>query len=297
MRYLNNYLRISLILFVVFASSLEAKAQLTDLARIEYTYFPQASSENSFKRFKTLLNFPWKVGKDKYIVTGVEYSNVNMELKDGYPFVASDFERLQSFKFTLGYTFRFSERWRFGAVVNPQLASNFEDGIIGDDFLLNAAIYFIRERRNKAKDSREGRLILGIQYNTVSGIPLPLPYVNYHKEINDTWAYTLGVPKTNLKYKINNSNVLQAFVTLDGFYSNIQKEVAIENNIAESISMTTILSGIGYEHFFNEHILFYFYSGYTLMNNIRLRDADLDDVYTINDTNTLYIRGGIKFKI
>ncbi|WP_220399459.1 DUF6268 family outer membrane beta-barrel protein [Galbibacter sp. BG1] len=282
---------------LLFSLTSIVNAQLTDLARVEYTYFPQASSENSFKRSRALFNYPWKIGEDQYLVTGVEYANVNMELKDGYPFDAGEFDRLQSFQFSLGYTFKFSEKWRFGAVVNPQLASNFQSGIIGDDFLLNASIYFIKEREDKSRDSEEGRLILGIQYNTVSGIPAPLPYVNYHKDFSEHWAYTLGVPKTNLKYKINENNVLQAFVTLDGYYANIQENVILGYETAESISMTTVLSGLGYEHFFSDHILFYFYSGYTLLNNIRLRNGDMDDVYTINDTNSMYIRGGLKFKI
>ena len=66
---------------------------------------------------------------------------------------------------------------------------------------------------------------------------------------------------------------------------------------ADNISMTVLLSGLGYEYQFTKHLVFYVYAGYTILNDIRLRDANDDDVFTINDKNSFYARSGIKFKI
>ena len=67
--------------------------------------------------------------------------------------------------------------------------------------------------------------------------------------------------------------------------------------MAENISMTTVLGGLGYEHYFTDHIMFYGYAAYTISNDFRLRDNEREDIYTIEAKNTLYFRTGIKLKI
>ena len=69
---------------------------------------------------------------------------------------------------------------------------------------------------------------------------------------------------------------MQAFATLDGFYANLQEDRTITgtNDVAENISMTIVLAGLGYEYNFTEHFVYYLYAGHTLMNDIRLRDED-----------------------
>jgi hypothetical protein len=54
--------------------------------------------------------------------------------------------------------------------------------------------------------------------------------------------------------------------------------------IAENISMTVILGGLGYEHYFTDHLLlFYGYGAYTLTDDFRLLRQQENDIYTIND--------------
>ncbi|GHA28361.1 hypothetical protein GCM10007103_07450 [Salinimicrobium marinum] len=88
-------------------------------------------------------------------------------------------------------------------------------------------------------------------------------------------------------------------MTLDGFYANIQEDRVFSNSnkVAENISMTIVLGGVGYEYNFTKHLVYYLYAGYTLMNDIRLRNDDKDDVLEVNKVNTFYARSGLKFKI
>ncbi len=85
------------------------------------------------------------------------------------------------------------------------------------------------------------------------------------------------------------------------FLGNIQNNIIFTSNntqyVAEFISMTTAFSGIGYEYYFSEQLLFYVYGGYTFYNEIRLTDGDRNNVFVFNDENTVYFRTGIKFKI
>ncbi|WP_037374010.1 DUF6268 family outer membrane beta-barrel protein [Salinimicrobium xinjiangense] len=286
---------------VIFSSG-NIQAQSTDLGRIEYTYFPQSDSDNSFRRFRTFINFPIQVGREgSYLVPGIEYENINFKYKDLSPFSnMEELDRYQSFQLSLGYTFPLNNDWRFAASAGGMLASNFEEGkAIKDDLLYTGSLFFIKDKTGEAEAAKPWRLILGLHYSTTSGFPFPLPVINYYREISPKWSYSAGVPKSNLKYSFNEKHHLQAFATLDGFFANIQENRLLPSNgkIAENISMTIVLAGLGYEYNFTKHLVYYLYAGHTLMNDIRLRDANKDDVYVINKVNTFYGRSGLKFKI
>lgn len=284
--------------------SLPSVAQSTDLARIEYTYFPQSSSDNSFRRFRTFFNYPIKLNsKGAYLLPGVEYRNVNFIYDDTENFSKLNLDRFHSFTGKLGYTFKINESWRFGAEAGLMIASNFSTGeIMNDDFIYTGALYFMKSKNGEGV-AKPWRLILGLSYSTTRGFPFPLPVINYYQKLNEKWSYMVGIPKANLKYAFNDRNSLQTFVTLDGFFANIQENFSAtplhqsQSNPVDSMSMTVVLGGLGYEYNFTEHLSLYLYAGYTLINDIRLRDDNLDDVYTINDVNTFYTRGGLKFNI
>jgi hypothetical protein len=300
---MNKFLKIFLFLCLAGFGSI-AHSQSTDLARIEYTYFPQSISENAFRRLKSFVNFPIKLNdKGAYLIPGVEYQFINFDYEDPALFSTSELEKYQSLTFNLGYTFKIDEDWRFGTEGGIKVASNFERSkMITDDLIYTGAVYFILTIEDE-KFIEPSRLIMGLEYSTTTGIPFPLPVVNYYKRFDPKWSYSLGVPKTNLKYYFNDKNSMQGFITLDGFFANVQNNFDISPNnpasnaLAESVSMTILLSGLGYEYNFTEHFSFYIYGGHTIINDIRLRDGNLDKVYTINDTNSFYGRAGLKFNI
>jgi hypothetical protein len=296
--------RICLVIFAFLSiGMLQAEAQTSDLARIEYTYFPQSDSDNSFRRFRALINAPIKVKEGSYLVIGAEYRNVNLVYEDLTPFPTRDLERFQSYDLSLGYTFKMKNDWRFGVKTGTIIASNFTDGIKSDDLLFSGAVYFIKDKdmEDQPGTSKNWRLILGLRYSTTAGRPFPLPVINYNVRASEKWSYTLGVPKTNLKHYFSEKSIVQSFVTLDGFFANIQDNIDVDGNPttkpADNISMTVVLAGLGYEYYLTDHLLLYAYAGYTLLNDIRMRNEDTDDVYTVNDSNTFYSRGGIKFKL
>lgn len=293
---------IYMLLLMCFCQSVNAQA--IDLARLEYTYFPQKNSDNSFRRFRALTVFPIKLKKEgSYLVPGLEYRNVHFKYKDPETFDTRDLDRFQSFTATLGYTFKLENDWRFGAETGLKIASNFSQSYIdNDDLIYTGSVFFIKTKEAEMSNN-DWRLILGLQYSTTTGFPFPLPIVNYYRQLDEHWSYTLGIPKSNLKYYFNEKHEIQAFVTLDGFFANIQDNFDVtpadpnDNMFADNISMTIVLSGIGYEYSFTDHIKFYIYGGHTLRNDIRLRDKNRDDIYTINETNTFYGRSGLKFTI
>ncbi len=293
-----------ILFLVILIFTITIQAQLSDLARVEYTFFPQRNSDNSFRRLRIFAKYPIKLNdKSSYLVPGIEYRNVNFIYRDQTSFDTNDLERFSSFEGSLIYTFKLENDWRFAAQAGAIVASNFAGkGINDEDLLFTGSLLFLKDKTEKT-NLKPWRLILGVRYSTTAGRPFPLPFVNYYREFRPDWSFVLGVPKSNIKYRFMEKNVFQGFITLDGFFANIQNNqsftdiITSEEKIANNISMTIVLAGLGYERYLTNHLVLYSYAGFTVVNDIRLRNNDQEDVLTINDQNSLYVRAGLKFKL
>ncbi|QNJ96760.1 hypothetical protein ALE3EI_0170 [Constantimarinum furrinae] len=278
-----------------------AVSQTTDLARIEYLHIPFSNSNNSIDRYRALVQapIPLQVGSGQFLVIGLEYRNHQINIGEPVPFDPNVVKSIQNMEAYLGYTFKLNEDWRLGFKGGIRIASNLEHKIMSDDIIYLAAAYAILDKKND-KEEKPYRWIIGLNYSTTPGRSYPLPLINYYREFHPQWTYTLGVPKTNIRHYINTSkkDAFQAFVTLDNFFGNIQDNIVIQGNpvVAENISMTNVLTGIGYEHYFTEHLLLYVYGAHTIYNEFRLRDNNRETAYIIDDANSFYLRTGLKFK-
>ena len=279
-------------------------AQDTNLARLEYAYIPQRKSDNSYSRFRFSGNYPIKLKQEgSYLVLGMEYRRNELQLEDAlFLDSTSNLETFHTIGAEFGYTFKLKNNWRFGAKLGLRISSNFEGlGILSDDFRYTGSVFFVKSYKNK-NAPKSSRLILGLRYTVPASINFPLPIINYTNRFHPSWSYSLGTPKTSLKYYFSEKQTLQLFIGLDRFYGNIQNKRRFigdngENDLAENISMLLINNAVGYEFFFTEHLLLFAYGGYTISNEIRFRNRKQNNVLIINDQNTLYLRTGIKLKI
>lgn len=287
--------KLNLSIFIILVS-LSSAAQTSDLLRIEYLNLPNSDTKNSVNRFRGLFQLPIEIQDGSYLVIGGDYRYLDLKLEN-VPFDTGDLQSVQTIEGTVGYLHKLKESdWYYGFKVGVRMASNFDSKLISDDYLYLAAAYAIRDRTKEGLADKPNRLVLGLDYSTTPGRNYPLPILNYYREFHRNWTYTLGVPKTNVRYKFDAINHVQAFVTLDNFFANIQANKTVNGKLAENISQTIILGGLGYEHYFTEHLLYYGYAAYSISNDYRLRNNKRDDIYTIDDKNTLYFRTGIKFK-
>ena len=308
--------QVLLVVFVLFAFGMTA--QTTDIFRVEYLNLPFSKSDNSIQRYRALIQAPIPIDTERknFLVVGLEYRYVDINIEDEADKFAFQSE-LPNFEFQnnlvtsvqqmdgyVGYTWKHNADWRFGAKVGVKIQSDFEGSLESDDFIYEAAVYAILDNKDDTlSGNKPYRFIAGLTYSTTPGRWYPLPLLNYYKEFHENWTYTLGVPKTNIRHYLNNSHkdALQAFATLDNIYANIQNDFipvvpTEEGTVAESIQMTIGLLGLGYEHFFTEHLLFYGYAAHSVYNDFRLEDGDGKKVYKINTENSPYFRAGIKFK-
>ncbi|MCG2420453.1 hypothetical protein K8089_15610 [Aequorivita sp. F47161] len=284
-------------------------AQTTDLARVEYLNFQFAKSDNSINRYRALLQVPIPLDeeKDNIFVVGMEYRFVDINIKDTEDVFAFDdhlVSSVQQMNAYLGYVWKKND-WRYGVKGGVKIQSDFEGNLVGDDFIYEIGAYAIKDKKKNPEEGKKPyRLIMGLTYSTTPGRWYPLPILNYFKQFHPNWTYTLGVPKTNVRHYLNNTHkdALQAFVTLDNVYANLQQnfvpliDQGEDGKVAESVQLTVGLVGLGYEHFFTEHLLFYGYAAHSVYNDFRLEDGDGKKVYKINTENSPYFRAGIKFK-
>ncbi|TPN84825.1 hypothetical protein FHK87_17285 [Aquimarina algicola] len=295
-----NVILICILLCIFF----KIRSQDTDLARIEYAYIPQSGSDNVYSRFRASFNYPIKLKEEgSYLVISPQYRYNNLKIEDGLLFEESgDLNAFHTIGLELGYTFKLKNNWRFGAKLGGAISSNFEgSGLEADDLRYAGSLYFVKSYKGKNLP-KTSRLVIGLRYAIPASINFPLPIINYYKRFHPSWSYSVGTPKSSIKYFFNEKNTIQTFVSLDNFYGNLQNNRTFidrdgQTKIAENASMLTINAAVGYEYYFTEHLLLYTYAGYTLSNEIRLRDNNQENVLIINDNNTFYFRSGIKLKI
>ncbi|WOD43860.1 DUF6268 family outer membrane beta-barrel protein [Hwangdonia lutea] len=284
------------VLFLIFACQF-LNAQLTDLARLEYSFIPKNKSEDQYTRLRALVNYPIETTNKSYLILGAEYNRVILNLEDNYPFDTEGLNVIHIIDLNIGYTFKWNEKWRIGAKFNPRIASTLTKSLVSDDYFMNGGLYFINDRTKDESLKRPYRLILGLTYNATTGIPFPLPFVSYYREISDRWSFNAGVPKSNLKYTFNEKNNLQAFIGLDGYLAHLQEPSVVNGQNVDHISLSVAIGGFGYEYCFTKHFVAYVYTGYTFRLNNVLRNENRKEVFKLSDVNTFYLRTGLKFKI
>ncbi len=270
-------------------------SQSTDILRAEYTLLPKNDSEIEISRYRFLVNVPVKVGLDKYLVIGGEYNVIDFDSSRSFPFDDSELSRLHVIDLNIGYIFKWNPNWRFVSIITPRLASNFIDGILIDDFRLNLTATMWKERMDIEKPFR---LVLGLTYNSATGLPIPLPLINYYKRFHPNWSYTLGVPRMNFKYHANEKHTLQTVLLLDGYFVNAQNDIVLpDNDLGSAISLSVLVGGVGYQYNITKSMSFYGLAGYTISQRGLLRDDKRNNVFILNEEGSLYFKAGFKIAI
>lgn len=276
--------------------SLPLIAQSTDVLKIEYLNIPKnLESGIVTERLKVGVNIPLKVNNDSYFVVGGEYNQFGINFDKVLPFSTADLSKLYITDLNFGYITKWNDYWRLVSIATPRLASNLTEGTSVEDFFFNATFAFWKEN-NKA--DQPYRIVLGLSYNSTTGLPIPLPLVSYYKRYHPNWSYTLGIPKTNFKYHSNKNHVWEMALLLDGYFINIQNDIALDNGqLGSKISLSAAIATLGYQYKLNKNMAFYAYVGHSVYQESILRDNSRNDVFLLNSKQNLFLRGGFKIGI
>ena len=295
MKYVPNYCHLSLLLL----SNL-CFAQLNDLAKIDYTNIPADRSDIGYSRLRGLFNYPIKLKKEgEYLLLGLDYSNIDLRMQqDNFAFDTKQLEEFQILDMNIGFTKPLKNDWRLGLRLTPGLSSNLKANKLSfEDVVISGDVVFIKDKKKDSSVKKPWRLILGVSHSGNRGFNFPLPFISYYRKFKPNWSYNIGIPKMNLQYHMSNKKRLKVFAQLDGFTSNIQRGVIINNaEVAKSIKMSLIVGGLQYEYHFTDNFEFYAKSAYILSNSVNLRDENKNNVKTLDSSISLYLRTGIRIK-
>lgn len=283
------------LLLLTISGGNQVKGQSTDLLRLEYTKVPNKNSEVETSRYRFLLNVPFKLKGDKYFILGSEYNYIDFDSTREFPFDDSELEHLHVIDLNLGYIFKWNKDWRFVGIVTPRLASNLVTDIVGRDFLINLTATFWKEVRDVDKPFR---IVLGLTYNSTTGLPVPLPLINYYRRFHPNWSFTLGIPRSDFRYHLSDRNTMLMALFLDGYFVNAQNDIILpDNELGSSISLSALVSAFGYQFNISKMASFYGFAGYTLIQNGVLRDDKRNNVFNLNNGGSLYFKVGFKVSI
>ncbi|MEP2281414.1 DUF6268 family outer membrane beta-barrel protein [Maribacter sp.] len=292
-------MRFKLPLFLFFIISFTSQAQLSDLARLDFTFIPNKGSDVEYTRSRFLVNYPVKLKKEgQYLFLGVDYSNVHLRFKDDeLPF---DRELLNDFKlldFTIGFTKPLKNGWRLGARFQPGISTNLTaKNLNANDFVFSGDLVFIKKFEKDLE--KPSRLIVGLSYSQNRGYVFPLPFISYYKKFRPDWSFNIGIPKSNLQYHLSDKHRFKLYTQLDGFTSNIQNGALVnENEYAELINMSLINGGLQYEYHFTDHLQLDLRAAYNFNLNNKLKDGSSNTLLTIDNDSRSYFRAVLRFKI
>ncbi|MEW2921426.1 DUF6268 family outer membrane beta-barrel protein [Muricauda sp. ANG21] len=257
---------------------------------------PENDSGIKTQRYKLLFNLPIKLNEKKdYLITGMEYNRFDVGYSRDFPFDKSELIRFHVVDMNLGFITRWNENWNFVTILTPRMASNFTSGTITDDFFMNATAALWKEQPNA---DRPFRIVLGLTYNSTTGLPVPLPLISYYRKFHPKWSYTLGIPRSSFKHHINKRHALEMALFLDGYFINIQDNIVLPNSqIASKISFTALVATVGYQYNLSKNMSLFLMAGRSLEQEGKLRNDDQGDVFLLNDESNLYIRTGFKIGI
>ncbi len=275
-------------------------AQLSDLARIDYTILPAGNSDVEYSRVRGLFNYPIKLKKEgTYLLVGLDYSNIKLDMSDNLSFDKEKISDFQTFDFNVAYTTPLKNDWRLGVRLTPGFSSNLTANDLSlEDVIISGDVVFIKDKKKDPSVEKPWRLIVGVSYSGNRGFPFPLPFISYYRKFEKKWSYNLGIPKTNLQYHISDKQRIKLYAEIDGFTANLQQGVLIDGSeVAESINMSLVLGGLQYEFHITDHIQFYARSSYIISSSVNFRDENRDNIRELDNTNELYLRTGLRLKI
>jgi len=87
---------------------------------------------------------------------------------------------------------------------------------------------------------------------------------------------------------------------LDGYFVNVQNDILLpDGSFGSSVSLSAIVSALGYQYNISKRMSFYGVAGVTLNQSGLLRNNKREKVYTLNDKKAggLYWKAGFKISI
>lgn len=217
------------------------------------------------------------------------YSSLNFANNKYSSVATSRLEHFHHIRFIAGYRRRINERWNLMLVAIPYIASDLRSELEAKDFRGMGVLAF--QRTNETATSF---WTLAVAYGLE--FPFPIPLVSYRHIINSKWEYTIGIPRTELAYKIIPGGTIRAFIGAKEMNGNISTPVLENYQVKDTkLRREAVIGGLSYTQELTRRIAISLQSGYPIYSVFKIQNYDDDDLYDFNINKKPYFN--ISFKI
>lgn len=259
------------------------------LAGINYTFFPEAKikDENvpdtklTFSETKFFFSIP-KTYNDKATVmlNGIDYTYVH-SLVDGDDDRSSNLHKIS---YSFGLVQQLTEEWKVTSFLIPTLASDFREGIDSDDFIMQAAVSFIR------KKSETFTYGLGLSINTRFGEPLLMPLFQLKKKYAKTEVDMILPAYISVLRRSNKIYYGGALVVNGGQFNTHRKQA--DGTYLERVDYSRVLLGPKVLYRINKFLVAEVYGGAVAGRTYKIKN-DLDSRFDFSLENGGFLQFGI----
>ncbi|MBI9040364.1 DUF6268 family outer membrane beta-barrel protein [Lutibacter sp.] len=286
-------MRFKIVLLSVFIGFNSIIAQDNNVsAGVDFSFVPEHSNSVGFQNKVVSINFPVKI-KSGLLLNSLQFSNYQMnydsDLKMNTSFIDED--TFKTISYSMSYINSINNNWSYLVEVKPVLSSNFATDITSNDFLLNGGIILTKKYESSSFQ-------LGAIKNSSYGFNSIIPVIAFNGNLSDKVSYTLGIPITELTYKVNQTNTFKTYIKPNGFYANIGNEAFEDTtSIAEKARFQSIVSGINFSHSIDDNWKIGLDVGYQISSTYELLDKNKNSVYEFQTKNNVNVGVSLKFNL
>jgi len=267
---------------------------MTNSIKYDYSTIHNNGSTSVNKHFAE-INYVQGLKNDTLVYTaGISAYNVSYDM--AAPVTTNNLQHITALKLGITYLHNLGNSWKGMATFTPQVVSNFKSTGIQDVY----PGFFIGARKTIG-GSKASVLTFGGGYNGYFGKYLFMPVANYYKKLNEKLSFNVGIPSTDVTYKITTQHVVKAIAFADAFYSKLRGENFMYStpNVGlklKAIEMLTLNGGLEYNYISAQNWIGTLRAGYSFYNKLTLNDSHNND-HDINFNNNMYLSVGFKYNL
>lgn len=203
------------------------------------------------------------------------------------------YERLHLVDFSFKVVKFLHNQWDVTFSSNPQLSSNFSDGLGFEDINLGFRVGVSKRWDNS-------RLDLGLERSTTLGEPKFLPYVQYGHRINRLLYAQVGFPHTYFELTINERHKVTSNTLAHGYYYNITGTgpfTGVGNDSNTKLSFSCFNFSLEHQYKIQPNITTVTRIGLLANNDFNVEDSNGNPLFTFKTNESIYFSMGLQFNL
>ena len=245
--------------------------------------------EVAFTEFRLALAFP-KLLKNKktVLINGLEFTNLKPEFSSETPNSSPITKNFYSIAYRFGVINPLgSNGWSYSLGLKPTIASDFEESVSSEDFILQASVLFSKRANQNFKYG------FGLTYSTRFGKKQVLPVVQlvYKRNNWGTYAY---LPAYIAQFYHFNTSKLGLSIRLNGNNYNFMSTANVAGLDLDKLSFSRVNIGPEYELKLTKSLRLNLNGGITVASKLDWLNGDGNSELDLSPENKFFAKIGLK---